>query len=122
PANKGRQAYRDALVTRCASYLQAGVGLVLVDVVTDRSADLHQDLLRRLGVAEPAPVSALSGSAYRPVERGGVGALDIWIEPVAVGQPLPTLPLWLRSGLCLPVELEATYVRTCVEQRVQPAA
>ena len=37
-------------------------------------------------------------------------------------QPLPTLPLWLRGGLCLPVELEATYTRTCVEQRVQPAA
>ena len=30
-------------------------------------------------------------------------------EPIAVGQPLPTLPLWLRGGLCLPVELEATY-------------
>jgi hypothetical protein len=33
-----------------------------------------------------------------------------------------TTPLWLRGGLCLPVELEATYERTCIEQRIQPAA
>lgn len=122
PANKDRQSHRDALVSKCASYLQAGVGLVVVDVVTDRSADLHQELLRRLGVAEAGPVLPLFGSAYRPVERDGANHLDIWREPIAVGQPLPTLPLWLRGGLCLPVELELTYMRTCVEQRVQPAA
>jgi hypothetical protein len=122
PANKDRQSHRDALVSRCASYLQAGVGLVLVDVVTDRSADLHRDLLVRLGVADPGPGPPLAGAAYRPVERDGTVVLDIWQEPIAVGQPLPTLPLWLRGGLCLPVELEATYLRTCVEQRVAPAA
>ncbi len=122
PANRDRAAHRDALVSKCATYLQAGVGLVLVDVVTDRSADLHRDLLARLGVADPEPGSALFGAAYRPVERDGAAVLDIWREPIAVGQPLPTLPLWLRGGLCLPVELEAAYTRTCVEQRVQPAA
>ena len=122
PANKDRQSHRDALVSKCASYLQAGIGLVLVDVVTERSADLHRELLGRLGVADPGPGPVLSGVAYRPVERGGATALDIWLEPIAIGQRLPTLPLWLRGGLCLPVELEATYTRTCVEQRVQAAA
>ena len=122
PANKDRPSHRDALVSKCAAYLQAGVGLVLVDVVTERPADLHRELLVRLGVVDAESGPALFGAAYRPVERGGGGALDIWREPVAVGQPLPTLPLWLRGGLCLPVELEATYVRTCIEQRVQPAA
>ena len=122
PANKDRPSHRDALVSKCATYLQAGVGLVLVDVVTDRTADLHRELLGRLGVADPGAGPVLYAAAYRPVEREGRGALDIWREPVAVGQPLPTLPLWLRGGLCLPVELEATYTRTCVEQRIQPAA
>jgi len=121
PANKDRPAYRDALVTKCAAYLQAGVGLVLVDVVTGCTADLHADLLGRLGTtvtAEPG----LFATAYRTVERDSAAALDVWREPVAVGRPLPTLPLWLRGGLCLPVELEAAYTRTCVEQKVQPAA
>jgi hypothetical protein len=122
PANKDRQTHREALVSKCASYLQAGIGLILVDVVTERSADLHQDLLRRLGVADAPAGHTLFGAAYRPVERDGSTVLDIWNEPLAVGQPLPTLPLWLRGGLCLPVELEASYTRTCIEQRVQPAA
>lgn len=47
---------------------------------------------------------------------------DVWIEPLTLGQRLPSLPLWLRGGLCLPVELEVTYERTCVEQRVLSAA
>jgi hypothetical protein len=122
PANKDRPAHREALVSKCVTYLQAGVGLVLVDVVTERPTDFHRELLMRLGVDDPGPGPALSGSAFRRVERNGAGALDVWREPFAVGQPLATLPLWLRGGLCLPVELEATYTRTCIEQRVQPAA
>jgi hypothetical protein len=122
PANKDRAAHREALVSKCASYLQAGVGLVLVDVVTDRTADLHRELLLRVGAGDPGPGPALSGTAYRPIERSGAPSLDVWMEPLALGQSLPALPLWLRGGLCLPVELEAAYERTCAEQRVQPAA
>jgi hypothetical protein len=122
PANKDRPTHRDAFVSKCLTYLQAGVGLVLVDVVTERTADLHREPLLRLGAGDPGPGPELSGSAFRPVERDGVKVLDVWREPLALGQPLPTLPLWLRGGLCLPVELEATYERTCIEQRVQPAA
>jgi hypothetical protein len=122
PANKDRPLHREAFVSKCVTYLQAGVGLVLVDVVTARAADLYRELVMRLGWADPGPGPTLSGSAFRPVEREGVRVLDVWREPLAVGLPLPTLPLWLRGGLCLPVELEATYERTCIEQRVQPAA
>jgi hypothetical protein len=122
PANKDRPSHREALVSKCATYLQAGVGLVLVDVVTERAADFHRELLLRLGVADPGPGPLLSGSAYRCIERDGNSVLDLWREPIEVAHALPTLPLWLRGGLCLPVELEATYQRTCIEQRVQPAA
>ena len=118
PANKDRPAHRDALVSKCATYLQAGVGLVLVDVVTERSCDFHRDLLARLGTEVPESDS-LAASAYRPVEREGKTALDVWYEPLSIGRPLPTLPLWLRGGYCLPVELEATYERTCSEQRLR---
>lgn len=122
PANKDRPAHREALVSKCASYLQAGIGLVLVDVVTERPGDFHRELLMRLGTGDAEPSPPLFASAYRTVERAGAASLDVWLEPLAVGQPLPTLPLWLRGGLCLPVELEAAYERTCLEQRVRPAA
>ena len=117
PANKDRPAHRDALTSKCAAYLQAGVGLVVVDVVTERTADLHAELLARLGTAVAAG-PPLYAAAYRPVERAAAPTLDVWHEPLAVGRPLPVLPLWLRGGLCLPVDLQAAYDRTCREQRV----
>lgn len=39
--------------------------------------------------------------------------LETWAHALAVGQPLPTLPLWLRDDLAVPMELESTYEETC---------
>ncbi len=39
PANKDRPDHRNAFVTKCAAYLQQGLGLVIVDVVTGRRFD-----------------------------------------------------------------------------------
>jgi Protein of unknown function (DUF4058) len=119
PSNKDRPASRDAFVTKCAAYLQQGVGLVVVDVVTDRHSDWHGELLKRLGRTEENGFDAdLSTAAYRPVERDKQPSLDIWQESLEVGLPLLTMPLWLPGNLCLPVDLEATYNRTCREQRI----
>ena len=108
PANKDRPSHREAFVTKCASYIQAGVGLVVVDVVTERRAGLHRELCLRLGSADIGDDPELSASAYRPLVREGTPALDVWLEPLALGRPLPIMPLWLLGGFCLPVELEAT--------------
>jgi hypothetical protein len=122
PANKERAAHRDAFVSRCVTYLHQGVGLVMVDVVTDRRANLHDELVARF-TSEAAPWEAeLYAAAYRPVVREGQTSLDVWQESLAVGSALPTLPLWLRGDLCFPVELGATYERTCREQRIQADA
>jgi hypothetical protein len=120
PANKDRPSHRDAFVSKCMVYLQLGVGLVVVDVVTDRRANLHDELVARLGTSGAACWDAeLYAAAYRPVVREGQTSLDIWQELLAVGNALPTVPLWLRDSLCLPVELDAIYDRTCREQRIE---
>jgi hypothetical protein len=122
PANKDRPAHREALVSKCAAYLQQGVGLVVVDVVTDRWANLHAELLIHLGAPDPPPpAAALYAAAYRPLERAGQPTLDIWHAALATGASLPILPLWLRGHLCLPVDLDKAYERTCRELRL-PAA
>jgi hypothetical protein len=36
-----------------------------------------------------------------------------WAHALAVGQALPTLPLWLADNLAVPLELEASYEETC---------
>jgi hypothetical protein len=119
PANKDRPATRDAFVSKCANYLRQGVGLVVVDVVTERRADLHRELLARIAAdAAAGPDVELYASAYRPVNRGQQVAVEVWHSALALGGALPTLPLWLRGGVLLPVELEATYERTIQEMRV----
>jgi len=52
PANKDRAANRKAFVSKCETYLQQGIGLVIVDVVTDRKANLHDELLSRLSASK----------------------------------------------------------------------
>ncbi len=119
PANKDRPSHRAAFVAKCETYLQQGVGLVIVDVVTARQANLHDDLLLHLAAVEPSsPEAGLYAVSYRTVERDGEPNLDMWQERLEIGNALPTLPLWLRGALCLPVDLEATYDRTCQEHRI----
>ena len=120
PANKDRKTHRDAFVSKCDAFLRQGVGLVMVDIVTERTPNLHNELLIRI-LEVPAPLlqADLYATCYRPVNREGEIKLDLWEEVLAVGKSLPTsLPLWLRGGLCLRVDLDATYERTCREQRV----
>ena len=77
------------------------------------------ELLSRLEPTTTAPTAGdLYTVAYRLVQRDEETSLDIWHRLLVVGQALPTMPLWLRGGLCLPVELNATYDRTCREQRI----
>jgi hypothetical protein len=119
PANKDRADHRNAFVTKCAAYLQQGLGLVIVDVVTGRRFNGHKALLKRLGTDATTPIDTnLYASSYRPVDRDGQSSLDIWREGLAIGKSLPSLPLWLRGSLCLRVDLDATYDRTCREQRI----
>jgi hypothetical protein len=119
PANKDRAEHRDAFVTKCAAYLQQGLGLAIIDVVTGRRFNLHDALLQRLGTEPAIPFDAeLYATSYRPVERDGQPSLAIWQERLAIGEILPSLPLWLRGSLCLQLDLEAIYDRTCREQRI----
>ena len=50
----------------------------------------------------------------RPAGGGawGTARLETWAHPLAVAQPLPTLPLWLADNLAVPLELEASYEET----------
>ncbi len=126
PANKDRPQQRQAFVSKCESYLRQGIGLVVVDVVTTRMANLHRELLEKLapGSSIPQDLGKLYAVAYRAVgsehsaEALPSPALQIWYETFEVGEALPTLPLWLRQGFCLPLALQETYEETCRSQRI----
>lgn len=121
PANKDRDAHRRAFAATCAGYLAQGIGLVVVDVVTSRRADLHADVMRLLGREGATGLPAgtdLYATAYRPVVRDGSQEVEVWAEGLAVGGVLPTLPLAVSAGLVLPLDLEATYTAAADRRRL----
>ena len=66
PANKDRSTHRDAFVSKCETYLRQGIGLVIVDVVTGRKANLHNELLVRLARGSASPFDADQNTGYKP--------------------------------------------------------
>jgi hypothetical protein len=121
PGNKDRPAERRAFATKCASYLAQGVSLIVIDVVTNRQANLHNDLLQLMEAAadlEFSPDVTLYAVAYRPVNRGEKQEIDVWRRRLALGAPLPTLPLRLTGDLFVPVDFEAAYQEACRRRRL----
>jgi hypothetical protein len=123
PRNKDRPGAREAFAVKCVGYLQQGSSVVVVDTVTTRRADLHAAILSLLkvdaGVAAPAGLSAVSYRAVGLEEE--TQQLQLWPEPLALGQPLPTLPLWIASDFSVPLNLETSYQATCTDLRIRQA-
>jgi len=121
PANKDRRENRRALVTKCAALLQQDVCVSIVDLVTTRNFNLYADLLALLDLSDPAcvpsppPVYAVT---CRGRKTSQATRLEAWAYPLALGQPLPTLPMWLSEELVVSLELEASYEATCRVLRI----
>jgi hypothetical protein len=121
PANKDRPRSRLTFAAKCVGYLERRVGLVMIDTVTTRRANLHADIAAALevsaGMAWDSP-SSLAAVAYRTAAEGGQTRVEAWPELLALGADLPTLPLWLSADLCLPLPLEDTYTAACRSLRI----
>jgi hypothetical protein len=121
PGNKDRPAERRAFTAKCASYLAQGVSLIVVDVVTNRRAHLHNELMHFMQADDDLHLDEevnLSAVAYRPVTRGEHQEIELWMRPLALGDPLPTLPLRLTSDLFVPVDFETAYQEACRRRRL----
>jgi hypothetical protein len=121
PRNKDRPHARQAFAVKYVGYLQQGSSVVVVDTVTTRRADLNAAILSLLG-ADPgaARPPGLSAVSYRAVGRDEeTQQLQLWPAPLALGQPLPTLPLWIASDFSVPLDLEASYQETCTDLRIR---
>jgi hypothetical protein len=120
PRNKDRPEARRAFATKCASYIHQGIGLIVADIVTDRRANLHNEMMQLLQAGPSAQLTAEGqyAVAYRPVRRQGRDEFDLWWSTFAVGEAMPTLPLALSADFSLPVDLEATYTDACRRRRL----
>lgn len=116
PRNKDRPASRRAFAIKCLNYLQHGVGLIVVDVVTSRSANLHDEMADLIvGGAPKFPgTPKLYAVAYRPFKRGDEERIGVWPVALQLGDSLPELPLWLLNAETpIRIDLDAAYVEAC---------
>jgi hypothetical protein len=121
PANKDRPENRRAFVSKCSALLQKRVCVSIVDLVTTRNFNLYCDLLETIGRTDPAFAQAPSAT-YAVTCRGRKvrekPRFETWAYPLVVGQPLPTLPIWLTEDLAVSLDLEASYEATCRALRI----
>jgi hypothetical protein len=125
PGNKDRPEQRRAFAIKCASYLSQGVGLIVIDIVTSRQANLHNEIVRLTDGTAAFLLhedTSLYGVAYRPLRRDGTEQIDVWPSPLALGGNLPVLPLALGPELSVPLDLEATYTDACQRRRLVPGS
>jgi hypothetical protein len=116
PANKDRPEHRRTFAAKCAGLLRERVSVVIVDVVTTRTQNLYGELLDLIGHADPAlrpDPPPLSAAACRLLRQAEDWLLETWAQPLALGRPLPTMPLWLADNLAVPLELEDSYEQSC---------
>jgi hypothetical protein len=104
-------------VTRYLGYLFEGVHLLLVDVHRRPIGFSFADrIAQELQIEQPACPAPLAVS-YRVGEPAATGGrlLAIWRRPLAVGDPLPTLPLPLTVAVSIAVDLETTYLQAAAD-------
>jgi hypothetical protein len=122
PANKDRAGSRRTFAAKCAGYLRHGIAVVIVDIVTARVANLHEELFTTLGVESRRTAwrspTGLYAVAYRPVTVRKAPRVQAWPESLALGEALPVMPLWLALDLCVPLRLEESYTATCHSLRI----
>jgi hypothetical protein len=101
PANKDRPEHRRAFAIKCASYLCQGVSLILVDVVTSRAANLHDEIVGLLdeSAAFIFPTKPLLyATAYRAIQRDAAAQREVgWRRSPWAGRcpycPWPSRPI-----------------------------
>ncbi|HWE01377.1 MAG TPA: DUF4058 family protein [Tepidisphaeraceae bacterium] len=121
PSNKDRPENRHAFAAKCATLLRQGVAVSIVDAVTERGGNLYCELLDQIGerdlsIGPPSP--ALYAIACRWLHVGQEGKFESWFYQLYLGNPLPTLPLWLDIDIAAPLDLEASYERSCRGLRI----
>ena len=118
PGNKSSRNALRTFVEKAADILNQGVNLLVVDLFPPTTRDpqgIHKAIWDELGEEpfELPPDKRLTVASYL-----GGDIPTAYVEPVAVGDPLPSLPIFLSEERYVPAPLETTYQEAW---RVYPA-
>lgn len=122
PSNKDRPETRGTFLSKAGALLDQDVCVSIVDVVTTSYFNLYADLLNFLETNDPAlgdepPPTYAATVRMRSEDRRRL--MDNWYHPLAVGEPLPTLPIWLTPTLAVSLDLESSYEEACRPLRIR---
>lgn len=112
PGNKNSQHALRSFVLKAEELLRGGVNLLVVDLFPPSPRDpqgIHKAIWDEIN-DEPFKLPAdkpLTVAAY----RAGL-PWTAYVEPVAVGDALPSLPIFLDPDTYVPAPLESTYLST----------
>jgi hypothetical protein len=112
PGNKGSWHALRSFVEKMATLMDQGIHLLVVDLFPPSVRDpqgIHKAIWQEV-TDEPFDLPADKNLTTVAYSAGAVK--KAYVEPVAVGDLLPDMPLFLEPGLHVPVALEATYQAT----------
>jgi hypothetical protein len=118
-ATPGNKEQPEPFTSNCAARLQSQACIVIVDIVTLSGANLHQELLSRLGQSVDNAYAKLYSGVYRSRPIQEKWQVDVWSSPLAIRASLPTVPLWLAEDVAVPFDLEKSYEETCKVLRIE---
>ena len=112
PGNKDSKAAIEQFVRKASDFLFNGIHFLMVDLFPPTARDplgLHELVWAALTnepYVEPATDKPLAAASF---DAGG--ALEAFVEPLALGDPLPDMPLFLEPGMhvLLPLDLKQAY-------------
>jgi hypothetical protein len=109
PGNKNRQGAFVAFVQKADQALLAGIDLLIVDLFPPTARD-PDGIHRAIWPGDDDGDFALPrDKPLTWVSYVGSPAFEFYLDPVAVGDPLPDMPLFLTQETYVPVPLESTY-------------
>lgn len=122
PSNKDRPESRSTFVAKVATLLRQGICVSIVDIVSTLDFNLYADLLSFVDGVDPAlgnDPPPLYAATIRTRLADQRRMMDTWYHPLAIGQSLPTLPIWLTATHAISLDLEASYEETCRTLRIR---
>ncbi len=109
-------------VAKAATLLKNNICLSIVDVVSTFDFNLYAELMSFLNGVDPAlgnEPSPMYATTLRMRYEDGRRLMDNWYHQLAVGETLPTLPIWLTESRAISLNLESSYQETCRALRIR---
>lgn len=112
PGNKHSSSSVESFVKQAVEFLRAGVNLLIIDLFPPTNRDpqgLHQLIWERI---ENEPFHLPADKPLTLATYSSGDCITAYIEPVAVGDHLPDMALFLTAESHIPTPLAATYETT----------